>query len=36
MVPEKNYTLYGVLDFFEEKNIINKNLTIFYANYDSL
>ena len=32
----KKCPLYSALDFFEEKIIIDKNLTIFYVNYYSL
>ena len=31
----RRYPLYKILDFFEEKIIIDKNLTIFYVNCDS-
>ena len=33
--PIRRYPLYKILDFFEEKIIIDKNLTIFYVNCDS-
>ena len=36
MSPIRGYPLYRVLDIFKEKMFIDKNLTIFYVNCDSL
>ena len=36
MSPIRGYPLYRVLDIFQEKMFIDKNLTIFYVNCDSL